>query len=134
MRDWDCGWMRNINSPLLGFILNGLQDLQAMVDMGEAGTTYTFQPDNNDAPTALITTIPLPYNTTGSPIEGQIDLLLEDKVLMGEGKSFTVAPSVPVEMEDMTPKLTVITTDGATTEYKPEDAVPQLYAQQDNCS
>ena len=108
-----------------------LDALQVMTSQTGA-EKYPFTVDDTQNPTALTATIPLDYNTSGEDLTGQVDFLLDGAVLMGKGLEYTVEPSIPVAVEDMEPKLTVTTTDDTRTEYKPGEAVPQLYAQQDN--
>lgn len=107
--------------------LNALQILTSQT--GEE--TFSFRVDNPDNPTALIASIPLPYNTSTEAMEGEVDFLLDGAVMMGRGLTYTVEGSIPVRPEDMHPTLTVTpSAGGAPVSYEPDDDVPVVYIQQ----
>lgn len=116
----DSGYLTWLDDELSG---GTVTSLRVKTDSG----LYPFTYDAETAGNTLTATIPLDYNTGIEDIQGQVDFILDNCVMMGKGLEYAVAPSIPVADTDMTPKLTV-----NDTEYGVSDTAPLLYAQQDN--
>lgn len=110
---------------------NVLDALQVMTSQTGA-ERFSFKADGAGSPAALTATVPLPYNTTESDLNGQVDFLLDGAVLMGKGLDYTVSGSIPVAADDLHPVLTVTPESGDAASYQPGAEVPLLYAQQNN--
>lgn len=106
---------------------NVLNSLQVSTISGK----FPLEADNDQQLDNLVAKVPLDYNTTGAAITGQIEFLLDGKVLMGKNLSYTVQPSIPVVASDMSPTFNAKTAQGTMT-YRSGDTVPLLYAEQDN--
>lgn len=59
-------------------------------------TAYAFQVDDVESPESLTVSITLPYNLSVEAMTGQIDFLLDGRVLMAQGREYELEGSKPV--------------------------------------
>lgn len=105
---------------VLGEVNSETGELTALKVMtGQTGTEqYAFKVDNTQNPTKLTATIPLPNNTTTTDLTGKVDFLLEGRVLMTQGREYTLEGSIPLTTDDYDRNLrrfTIFYKDGTST-------------------